>query len=158
MAINKMRMAIAGLATSAIGFVQIVSHEGYAPVAVAPVKGDVCTVGFGTTGGVKCGETITPHVALARAMRDVAKFESAIARCVTVPLHQHEYDVLVSFAYNVGGDAFCKSTLVRKLNAGDYEGACNQLPRWVMGPGGVRLPGLVTRRAREREQCLSITK
>ena len=48
---------------------------------------------------------------------------------VKVPLHQHEYDAFISFSYNVGSGAFCRSTLVRRLNDGDYQGACTELLR-----------------------------
>ena len=76
------------------------------------------------------GDTTTPPKALARALTDVQQFEGALKQCVTVPLAQHEYDALVSFSYNVGSRAFCQSTLVRKLNAEDYAGACAELLRW----------------------------
>jgi lysozyme len=59
----------------------------------------------------------------------------------------------VSFAYNVGGGNYCGSTLVRKLNAGDTAGACNELTRWTRAKGIV-LPGLVKRREAERQLCL----
>lgn len=59
-----------------------------------------------------------------------------------------------SFTYNVGVGAFRSSTLLRKAKAGDLQGACNELPRWKHAGGRV-LPGLVTRRATERELCLS---
>ncbi len=70
-------------------------HEGYTDRAVIPVKGDVPTIGFGTTTGVKLGDTTTPPKALARALTDVQQFEGALKQCVTVPLAQHEYDALV---------------------------------------------------------------
>ena len=98
------------------------------------------------------GDRITPPKALARALTDVQKFEGAPKQCVRVPLHQHEYDAFVSLAYNIGSRAFCSSTLVRKLNAGDYAGACAEIDRWVYA-GGKRLSGLVKRRAEERARC-----
>ena len=81
---------------------------------------------------------------------------------MTVPLAQHEYDALVSFSYNVGSRAFCQSTLVRKLNAGDYAGACSELRRWrffqgkdCAQPTNARLcGGLATRREAEYRQCI----
>jgi|GEM_PF-599275 len=72
--------------------------EGYTERAVIPVKGDVPTIGFGTTTGVNIGDTTTPPKALARALTDVEQFEGALKTCVTVPLAQHEYDALVSFS------------------------------------------------------------
>ena len=116
------RSALAALSLSAAGLVGIALHEGYSDRAITPVKGDVPTIGFGTTAGVKPGDTTTPPKALARALQDVRKFEGALKQCVRVPLHQHEYDAFVSFAYNVGPGAFCGSTLVKLLNAQDYDG------------------------------------
>jgi lysozyme len=149
----KHRMLVAALSLSGAGLVGIAVHEGYRDTAYIPIPGDVPTIGFGTTEGVRLGDRITPPVALMRALRDAEKFEGALKRCVKVPLHQHEYDVFVSFAYNVGETAFCNSTLVRKLNAGDYVGACNELDRWVYA-GGRKVQGLVNRRAEEKTKCL----
>ena len=157
-----MRRTVAGLTLSAAALVGIVLHEGYTDRAVIPVKGDVPTIGFGTTTGVKLGDTTTPPKALARALTDVQQFEGALKTCVTVPLAQHEYDALVSFSYNVGGRAFCQSTLVKKLNAEDYAGACAELLRWrffqgkdCAMPANARLcGGLATRRESEYQQCI----
>lgn len=149
----KARNTLAALSLSAAALVGIALHEGYRGEAYEPVKGDKMTIGFGTTEGVKMGDKITPEKALARALADVQKFEGAIKQCVTVPLHQHEYDAYVSFSYNVGSRAFCSSTLVRKLNTGDYEGACNEMRRWVYFKGQP-LPGLVKRRTQEADKCL----
>ena len=146
------RQIAAALTLSASALVGIALHEGYRDTAYIPVSGDVPTIGFGTTEVVKMGDRITPPKALARALTDVQKFEGALKQCVRVPLHQHEYDAFVSLAYNIGSGAFCSSTLVRKLNASDYAGACAEIDRWTYA-GGKRLPGLVKRRAEERAQC-----
>lgn len=146
------RMAVAALSFSAAGFVGLALHEGYTDRAVISVPGDVPTIGFGTTEGVKPGDRTTPPAALARALRDVGKFEGAIKQCVTVPLYQHEYDAYTSLAYNIGAGAFCGSTLVRKLNAGDYAGACAEISRWDKFQGKP-LRGLTIRRAEERAKC-----
>lgn len=147
------RMLIAALSLSAAGLVGILSSEGYSDRAIIPVPGDVPTIGFGTTEGVKPGDTITPPQAVARALRDVTKYEGAIKRCVTVPLHQREYDAYASLAYNIGSGAFCASTLVRRLNAGDYLGACDEILRWDRFKGQP-LRGLTIRRQAERRTCL----
>jgi lysozyme len=149
---NVARTTIAALAFSAAGFVGLTLYEDYRGAAYIPVAGDVPTIGFGTTEGVKLGDTITPPKAMARALRDVQKFEGAIKQCVKVPLHQWEYDAFVSLSYNIGAGAFCGSTLVRKLNAGDYAGACAEIDRWNRA-GGKVLRGLVNRRASERALC-----
>lgn len=150
------RTIIAALSLSAAGLVGIALHEGYSDNAIIPIPGDVPTIGFGTTEGVRLGDTITPPKALERALKDAGKFEGAMKRCVTVPLHQHEYDAYVSLAYNIGETAFCNSTLVRKLNAGDYEGACNEILRWNRA-GGREVRGLTIRRQREHGKCLGAT-
>lgn len=156
------RRTVAGMTLSAAALVGILLHEGYTDRAVIPVKGDVPTIGFGTTAGVKLGDTTTPPLALVRALTDVQRFEGALKQCVTVPLAQHEYDALVSFSYNVGSHAFCQSTLVRRLNAEDYAGACAELLRWrfFQGkdcalPANARLcGGLAKRREAEYSQCI----
>lgn len=147
------RTSIAALVLSAAGLVTIALQEGYSDQAIIPVDGDVATIGFGTTEGVKNGDKITPPLALARALTDVQKFEGAIKRCVKVPLHQYEYDAYTSLAYNIGSKNFCGSTLVKKLNEQDYEGACAEILRWDRFKGK-SLRGLTLRREAENKQCL----
>jgi lysozyme len=154
------RVKLTALSLSASALVGLAVHEGYRGEAYIPVPGDRPTIGFGSTFNedgtpVRMGDKITPERALVRTLRDVEKFEGAIKQCVTVPLYQHEYDVAVSFSYNVGARAFCNSTLVRKWNAGDYEGGCNELTRWVF-VNGKKIQGLVNRREEERKKCLGI--
>lgn len=149
-----MRNAAAALALSAAGLVAILGYEGYSGTAYRPLPDDVLTIGFGTTEGVRPGDTITPHDAVGRALRDVQEFEGAIRRCVTAPLSQGEYDAFVSLAYNIGPGAFCSSTLVKKLNAGDYAGACAEILRWNRSGGRV-VPGLVNRRQAEYRACVA---
>lgn len=147
------RRTLAALALSASALVTLALHEGYSDRAITPVPGDVPTIGFGTTAGVKMGDRITPPQALARALTDVQQFEGALRRCVTVPLHQGEYDAYISLAYNIGPNAFCGSTLAKRLNAGDYAGACAEILKWDKFKGR-SLPGLTQRRQREYRQCL----
>lgn len=107
------------------------------------------TIGYGTTRGVRPGMTITSARAEEMLRADLERFEAAIGRLVTARLCQHQLDALVSLTYNIGEGALRDSTLLRKLNAGDYAGAAAQFERWVHG-GGKILPGLVKRRAAER--------
>lgn len=127
---TRFRIPIAVLSLSAAGFVGILQREGYTGSAIIPTKGDVPTLGFGTTGGVRMGDTTTPVKAAVRALQDSQQFEGAMKRCVRVPLHQAEYDLYTHHAYNIGPTAFCASTLVRKLNQEDYQGACAQILEW----------------------------
>lgn len=141
---------------SAIGLVAILMHEGYSDRAIEPVPGDVRTIGFGTTEGVKMGDRITPPKAVARALADVQKFEGALRKCVKVPLSQGEYDAYVNLAYNIGPNAFCGSTLVVKLNAQDYAGACGEILKWDRFRGKP-LRGLTLRRQEEYKLCTGET-
>lgn len=157
------RLSLAALSLSAVGLVGIVGHEGYSERAIIPVPGDKPTLGFGSTDGVHLGERTTPPQALARALADTRKFEGALRQCVRVPLHQYEYDAFVSLAYNIGPSAFCSATLVKKLNALDYAGACAELLRWRHFQGrdcsqpGSGCAGLWARRQAEHQQCLGAT-
>lgn len=146
------RRTVLSLTLSASALVGILMHEGYSDKAYTPVKGDRLTIGFGSANGVKAGDTIKPPQAVARALGDVQKFEGALKQCVKVPLHQYEYDAYVSLSYNIGSSAFCSSTLVRKLNAGDFDGACEQVLRWDKFKGKP-LAGLTKRRQAEYQQC-----
>ncbi|HCU2396730.1 TPA: lysozyme [Morganella morganii] len=77
----------------------------------------------------------------------------AVDTLVKVPLNDYQKVSLYSLTYNIGVNAFKKSTLLKKLNAGDQVGACNELRRWIYA-GGVKWNGLVTRREIERELCM----
>lgn len=147
------RNVVAGLALSASALVGIVLHEGYSDEAITPVPGDVPTIGFGTTDGVKMGDRITPPKALERALGDISKYEGALKKCVRVPLSQNEYDAYVSLSYNIGTGAFCRSTLVKYLNESRYEEACNEILKWDKFKGKP-LRGLTLRRQEEYRKCL----
>jgi len=157
------RTWLAALVLSAAGLVGIAVDEGYSAKAYPdPVLGaKVPTIGFGTTGGVKMGDTTTPVKALQRKLSDVQSFEGALKHCVQVPLHQYEYDAYINLAYNIGPTAFCSSTLVKRLNAHEYPGACDAILMWKMAgdvdcsaPGNKTCSGLWARRQRLHQQCL----
>ncbi|MGP1207088.1 MULTISPECIES: lysozyme [unclassified Serratia (in: enterobacteria)] len=119
----------------------------------------VWTIGYGWTqpvAGRKVGAGMAIDAATAERllMCGVAQFEQGVERLVAVTITQGQFDALVSFAYNLGLRALEKSTLLRRLNAGDRQGAADQFGRWV-NAGGVRLDGLVARRAAERALFLS---
>lgn len=150
------RASIAALSLSAAAFVGIAVHEAYRDRAYLPTPNDVPTIGFGTTAGVKMGDKITVERALVRLLADADKFQAELRRCIgDVPLYQHEWDAYVSWAYNVGTGAACKSTLVRKLQQTppDYPGACAELLRWDK-QAGITLRGLTIRRQGEYRQCM----
>lgn len=151
------RTKIASLILSAIALVGIATQEGYTDKAIIPIKGDVPTVGFGSTEGVKLGDKTTPVQALQRTMRDIEAKESAVKKCVHVPLYQYEYDAYISLAYNIGTGNFCSSRLVQKLNAKDYAGACKEILRWDRAQGRV-VKGLTNRRQKEYQQCTGMSQ
>lgn len=112
---------------------------------------NVWTIGYGSTGKhVRQGMRINAAEGEALLKQDVARFERAVNRLVKVHLCQHQFDALVSFAFNVGEGNLASSTLLRKLNAGDEAGAAQEFKRWNRGGGRV-LAGLVRRRKAEAE-------
>ena len=147
------RIAIGALALSATTLIGIALHEGFEPKAYVPLAGDVPTIGFGTTDSVKMGDTITVERALVKLLQDANKFERAVKRCAPVPMHNYEFAAFVSLAYNIGEGAFCRSTLVKKLNAQDYDGACREILKWDRFKGKP-LAGLTKRRQAEYQQCI----
>lgn len=152
------RIAQGALALSASGLIMLAVHEGF---STNPYKdtGGVVTNGFGNA-------TIAPNkpVTVLKALEDLHLNTSvagkAVAQCVKAPMTQGQYDAYVSFAFNVGGGAFCKSTMVRKANAGDRVGSCKEFDRWVYVAGkdcrikSSNCSGIVQRRKAERELCL----
>lgn len=111
----------------------------------------VLTIGYGHTGpDVKPGQRIREAQAEKMLRQDMGKFEDAVRRQVKVPLTQGQFDALVSFTFNCGEGALKNSTLLKKLNSGDYAGAQAEFQRWNKGGGRV-LPGLVKRRAEEAQ-------
>jgi lysozyme len=109
----------------------------------------VLTIGYGHTKSVRRGQQITEQQAEDLLREDLRHFEEAVERLVTVHLEQHEFDALVSFTFNVGEGALAKSTLLRKLNAGDKQDAAHEFGKWVKA-GKVTLSGLVRRRKAEQ--------
>jgi lysozyme len=128
------------------------AYDDFAPSRPArmPIRGTL-TIGYGETQGVSIGDTITEDAAAEQLMRRLRRdFEPAVRRLVTVNLEQHQYDALVSFVYNVGEGNLAGSTLLRRLNAGNYHDVPAQLMRWTKSKG-VELRGLVRRRRDEAE-------
>ncbi|HGM5350670.1 lysozyme [Serratia bockelmannii] len=119
----------------------------------------VWTIGYGWTQTVD-GKKIAPGMRFDQATADrllkcgVVQYEQGVNQLVKVRITQGQFDALVSFAYNLGLRSLSTSTLLRKLNDGDKQGAADEFGRWV-NAGGKRLDGLVTRRAAERRMFLS---
>jgi lysozyme len=125
--------------------------------AYLPTPDDVWTIGWGHTKTARKGMVITVKEAEVLLRQDLAWVRQAIADLVRVPLTQSQYDALASFIFNLGRTNFAKSTMLRKLNKGDYLGAANEFPRWNKQKGKV-LRGLTRRRAEERAMFLKGTE
>ena len=134
------------------GLALIRSFEGLRLLAYKDLGG-VVTIGFGTTKGVKMGDTITRDEADRLLCEDAQRFADHIDAVVKVPLNQNQIDALVAFVYNIGPAAFGKSTMLKLINQGLIEDAANQFLRWNRA-GGQVLAGLTRRRIAERELFL----
>jgi lysozyme len=110
--------------------------------------GGVWTIGYGHTRTARQGMTITQEQAEALLREDLRVFETAIADAVDVDLSDNQFAALVSWAYNVGVSAMRRSSLVRRLNAGDYDAVPTELAKWNRVKGQV-VRGLSNRRAAE---------
>lgn len=135
------------------GLALIKSREGCKLKAYTCQAG-VWTIGYGHTGDVKPGQTITQKQAEELFKKDLKKYVNAVNKLVKVSLTQNQFDALVSFTYNVGIGAFQNSTLLRKLNAKDYAGASNEFARWNKA-GGTVSNGLIARRKEEKALFLN---
>ena len=108
------------------------------------------TIGYGHTKNVKHGDVIDNETATQFLRDDVSWVEDCVNENVTIDLAQNQFDALCSFVFNVGCSAFSNSTLLRLLNAGNFEGAQQQFAKWDKAAGRV-LPGLTRRRREEAE-------
>lgn len=147
--------------TSEKGVALIRQSEGFSATPYQCPAG-IWTIGFGSTFHVdgtpiKRGDaTVTIAQALDLLRATLMQYEAEVTRSVKVPLTQGQFDALVSLTYNIGTGNFRTSTLLRKLNEGNYGAAAGQFERWDKA-GGVSLPGLVKRRAAEKALFMGTT-
>ncbi len=106
---------------------------------------------FGETENPEWGKKYTLAECKGKLIDRLAEFNAGVQSCVKVPMSDERRAAFVSFSYNVGTGAFCKSTLVRRVNAGDPN-ACDELMKWTRAKG-IELPGLVRRRKEEMKLC-----
>ena len=144
--------------TSEKGIALIKQFEGCKLTAYRDSVG-VWTIGYGWTQPVdgkpiRAGMTIKQEIAERLLKTGLVSYESDVSRLVKVGLSQGQFDALVSFTYNLGARSLSTSTLLRKLNAGDYAGAADEFLRWNKADGKV-LNGLTRRREAERALFLS---
>lgn len=119
----------------------------------------VWTIGYGHTIGVKKGDKITTAEADTILAQDLNQFGEQVEKYVRVPLHDNQFAALVSFAFNVGIGSLTSSSLLKRLNNGDYDCVPSELGKWVKATNPktgkkVTLPGLVKRRAAESQLWL----
>lgn len=134
--------------TSENGYCLIKQSEGLKTRAYRCPAG-VLTIGYGHTRNVKEDDNCTPEQAEAWLQEDCLVAELTIGANVNAQLNQNQFDALVSFTFNLGSGNFVGSTLLKRLNAGDYASAAEEFGKWV-NAGGRKLPGLVERRAAEK--------
>lgn len=136
---------VIGLATGVVMHWEGLENDPYKDIV------GVTTVCYGETRGVQqrrysdaeCAEML---------QRRLGEFDAEVGRCITREVPAHVRAAVLSWAYNVGSDAACGSTLMRRLNEGDVAGACAELSRWTRA-GGREIKGLVSRRRDERALC-----
>jgi lysozyme len=140
-------VALTALATSSISYYEGRSLRAYQDIV------NVWTICDGETKGVKPGDVATPAQCDAMLAKNLVTYEAGLDRCLVAPVPGVVKVQFLSWAYNVGVGAACSSTLVRKANAGDVRGACNELLKWDRA-GGRKVRGLTVRREAENRACL----
>lgn len=125
--------------------------EGYSPTPYVDMVG-VATYCYGDTGR-PAKKHYTEQECAEQLNSRLGSYLVGISQCIKQPMREREWAAVLSWAYNVGVGAACKSTLVRRINAGERgPGWCAELDKWVYA-GGKRVKGLVNRRAAERNLC-----
>ncbi len=132
---------------SAEGLALIKKFEGCELEAYQDAVG-VWTIGYGHIKGVKEGMTITKQQAEEMLLEELVEYENYVLEAVNHQLDQCMFDALVSWTYNLGPSNLNASTMLKVLNAGDYDGVPEQIKRWNKA-GGKVLQGLVRRREAE---------
>jgi len=135
------------------GYALTKSMEGCKLIAYQDPAG-IWTLGYGHTGSdVFEGLVISQAYADKLLAQDIQKSVDAVNKLVKVEINQNQFDSLVDLTFNIGIAAFSKSTLLKKLNAGDHHGAAEEFDRWIYA-GGKILAGLVKRRGAEKSLFL----
>lgn len=153
---NKL-IAVAGGGAIAIATVFLGGKDGVEGRVYEPYKdvAGVWTVCDGHTGtDIIKGKKYTDRECDRLLMQDLQPVKKTVDGLVKVQLNEYQRAALYSFTYNVGTSAFSKSTLLKRLNAGDQAGACEEMRRWVYA-GGMKWKGLQNRRDMERSLCLA---
>ena len=148
-------IALLGAGAAQLSVDKVADYEGYIPEAYQCPAG-VWTKCFGSTQGVTPGETYTFEECVESLNEHLVEMAEPVALCVPSLLEQPDKvkAAAVSMAYNIGPTAFCKSSVARYFNAGDYKRGCRRMAEIYTTAKGRELPGLVRRRAEESAMCL----
>lgn len=151
MATKAQLVARVGAGVVALAAPLVVYFEGTIPRTYRDPIG-ILTSCTGHTGPeLRMGQTWTQEQCDQQLYADLLKHADALD-CIKTPMTDGQKAALLSFSFNVGSEALCRSTLARRANQGDWLAACAELSRWTLA-GGKELPGLVRRRAAERAMC-----
>ena len=151
MELNRRNVA-KGAGAIAIATALVAAAEGLVTYTY-PDVGGVPTYCYGETKDAEWGKTYTKEQCDEKLAARLVEFNAGVNSCVSVELPDSRRAALVSLAYNIGVSAFCRSTVVRKLNAGDVQGGCDAMLMWNKVKG-VTWRGLTNRRQKERALCL----
>jgi len=130
--------------------IELIKHFEGCELEAYKCPAGVWTIGYGHIKGVHEGMKITEMQAEEMLKSELHEYEGYINDYVTVPLNQNQFDAMVSWVYNLGGGNLRASTLLKVLNAGDYDGVPAQMLRWNKA-GGKVLEGLTRRRQAEAD-------
>lgn len=155
----KFRLTVTALTVSASVLMGTAMKEGYRDTAYPdPATGGApWTIGYGETKGTKPGQRTDPVHALVQLGKSLDDHAAGVARCITAPLSQGEFDASVDLAYNIGVGAFCSGSVAKRFNALDYWGGCMAFLLYTKGRVRgqlVNMPGLVSRRWDNYYTCL----
>lgn len=169
------RKSISALLITAALIGSVTTYEHFVADAMIPVKGDVPTIGIGTTvypdgTKVQLGDKIDRKTAEIYLKGDLDKFKVGMSKCIKAPLYQNEFEAMLSLTYNIGVSAFCNSSIPTKLTTGQHEAACRTIlqfnkmkdyskPKVVLPSGKVVwqykvVRGLDNRRKSEYATCI----
>jgi lysozyme len=146
------------LAISLTALLMIANDEGYSSKPYRDING-VWTNGYGNA-TIDPTKVVSQKEALSDLKQNISANAMQMAECIKVPVTQNQYDAYINLSYNIGYNAFCKSTIVKKLNIGDDIGSCNAIMLYTFVGGkdckikSNKCYGIVTRREYEKSLCL----
>lgn len=148
---NRWRMLLAAVTIAAP---TVMYYEGEELSAYWDSHGKITTICYGHTKTAKMGQRKTPEECTKLLLTELHEYAVEVDRLVHVDVHPNTLAALVSFSYNLGTPTLAKSTVLKRINAGNIRGGCDFMRKYIYS-GGKVLKGLIKRREAERELCLS---